>query len=97
MSPARRRLVELMRRVHFGRLEGLVVRGGEPVLDGGDAPRVFLEVKFGGENGLRAEAGAGGGVGGGPSLKPQVAELFAHFDRLVDALGFDDRAHIDRW
>ena len=33
LSPARRRLVELMQEVNFGRIEGLHVRDGEPILE----------------------------------------------------------------
>lgn len=33
LTPARRRLLELMQEINFGRIEGLAVRGGEPVLD----------------------------------------------------------------
>lgn len=46
-------LVELMQRVNFGRIEGLIVRDGEPVLD--PPPRVVHEIKFSGENGPRPE------------------------------------------
>lgn len=44
LSPARRQLLELLQTLRFGRIEGLVVRGGEPVLD--PAPRAIREVKF---------------------------------------------------
>ena len=74
----RRRLVELMQWINFGRIEGLIVRGGQPVLDD-PAPKVFREVKFGGDNGPRPEAGAGEFA-----RKAQVVELFEHFDRLGD-------------
>jgi hypothetical protein len=42
-----------MQRLNFGRIEDLVVRGGEPVFD--PAPRVIQKVKIGGENGPRTE------------------------------------------
>ena len=80
LSPARRRLVELMQRVNFGRIEAFAVRGGQPLLDH-PRPRVVLELKFGADNGPRPEAGASGDF----LLKPQVVELFAQFDRLGDA------------
>jgi hypothetical protein len=51
LSPARRRLVELFQSLHFGRIEGLVVRGGEPILD--PPTRIFRERKFAGESGPR--------------------------------------------
>jgi hypothetical protein len=31
LTPARRRLVERLQQLNFGRIEGLLVRGGEPV------------------------------------------------------------------
>ena len=78
VSAARRRLIELMQQINFGRIEGLFVRNGEPALD--PPPKVFLEVKFGGENGPRPEA-----IVGDFALKAQVVELLNHFDRLKDA------------
>jgi hypothetical protein len=78
LSPARRSLVLLMRDVNFGRVEHLLVRGGEPVLAGDAATRVFRELKFGGDNGPRPDPAA-------EPLKPQVLELFDQFDRLGDA------------
>jgi hypothetical protein len=78
LPPNRRRLVELMQRVNFGRIENLVVRRREPVFD--PAPRVVSEWKFGAaENGPRPEIGL-------PdfALKPQVLELFALFDTVPD-------------
>lgn len=42
-----------MQRLNFGRIEGLIVRGGEPLLD--PAPKVIQKVKIGGENGPRPE------------------------------------------
>jgi hypothetical protein len=77
LSPACRQLLELMQLVNFGRIEGLVVRAGDPVLD--PIPRVVREVKFGGENGPRPERNAGNFA-----LKEQVVELFRHLDLLGD-------------
>lgn len=76
LSPARRRLLALLQDTNFGRVEGLVVRGGEPVL--APPPRVVREHKFGGENGPRPEAGL-------PDfgLKAQHRDLL----RLLDELG----------
>lgn len=76
LSPARRQLVALMQKLNFGRLEGLAVRGSEPVLD--PMPAVIREHKFGGDNGPRPEAGRGD-----HALKAQVVDLMA----LLDALG----------
>ncbi len=77
LSAARQHLLELMQRLNFGRIEGLVVRSGEPVLD--PAPRVVREIKFGAENGPRSELGAKDFT-----LKSQLVELFEHFDRVGD-------------
>jgi hypothetical protein len=79
LSPARRRLVELMQRTNFGRLENIMIRDGDPVLDD-PGPRVVLEVKFAGDNGVCAQVGTGDF-----SLKAQIIDLFAHFDRLRHA------------
>lgn len=54
LSEGRRRLLRLMRELHFGSIEGLEIRGGEPVFD--PAPRVVREIKFGGENEPRTDA-----------------------------------------
>ena len=75
LSPARRRLLELLQQVNFGRLESLVIVDGEPVFD--PPPRIVREIKFGGENGPRAELGASDFL-----LKSQVIELLAFFDEL---------------
>jgi hypothetical protein len=77
LSGPRQRLVELMQRLNFGRLEHLVVRGGEPVLD--PMPRVIREHKFAGENGPRAELRAADFL-----LKNQVADLFRLLDQVRD-------------
>ena len=80
LSPGRRRLLELMQRVNFGRIENLRLRDGDPVFDAPSPPRVVLELKFGAENGPRPEAAVVDFA-----LKQQVLDLFAHFDRLRDA------------
>jgi hypothetical protein len=75
LSESRKQLVELMQTINFGRIEGLAVLSGDPVLD--PPPRVIREVKFGGENGPRQELRASNFL-----LKNQVVELFEHFDRF---------------
>ncbi|MBP3954803.1 hypothetical protein J8F10_05845 [Gemmata sp. G18] len=77
LSPARHHLVELLQRLNFGRIEGLEVRGGEPVL--APMPRVIREHKFAGDNGPRPEAGR-------PDcrLKSQVADLMHLLDNIGD-------------
>ena len=79
LSPARRRLVELMQQVNFGQIEHLVIRAGDPVFE--PAPRVVHEIKFGAaENGARPELGAGDF-----RLKGHLVELFRTLDALGDA------------
>lgn len=75
LSAQQVRLLELMQDINFGRIEGLSVRDGEPVLD--PHPRVIREVKFGGDNSARPEIDASNFL-----LKAQVIELFQHFDEL---------------
>ena len=79
LPASRRRLVELMQRVNFGRIEHLVIRDGEPVLD--PPPRVVREIKIGGDNGPRAEVRREDFV-----LKSQVTELFDHLRELGDGV-----------
>lgn len=64
-----------MQRINYGRIEGLLVRCGEPVID--PPPRIVREIKFGGENGPRVEAAKSDFV-----LKAQVRELFAQLEAL---------------
>jgi len=55
LLPAQTELVELMQKIDFGIIEGLVIRGGLPVLK--PRPRIVRDVKFGSGNGHRNEAG----------------------------------------
>ena len=77
LSPARRQLLERLQQINFGRLVNLAVRNGEPVFD--PPPRIFREIKFGGENGPRPEAAINNF-----SLKSQIVELFRELDELRD-------------
>jgi hypothetical protein len=79
LCPAGVRLVELMQRINFGRIERLAVRGGEPVFD--PPPRVVREIKFGGDNGPRPESAKADF-----SLKSQVCGLFARLEALGDGV-----------
>lgn len=53
LSPVRQQLLAQMQQLNFGRIEQLVIRGGEPVLD--PEPVIVREHKFAGENGPRSE------------------------------------------
>ena len=76
LSSPRRHLLQLMQDLHFGRIEGLVVREGEPVLD--PPPRMMREIKFGGEEGLRRREPRSDDF----ALKAQVVEFFEFLDHL---------------
>jgi hypothetical protein len=75
--PASAQLVELMQAVNFGRIEALVVRGGQPVFD--PAPCIIEKVKMGGDNGPRPEIGYTDF-----RLKGGVVELLELIGRLQD-------------
>ena len=68
-------IVELMQSINYGRIENLVVRHGEAVLD--PPPRVVREIKFCAENGARPESARHDFT-----LKSQVLELFAHMEAM---------------
>jgi len=68
LSPARRRLLEMLQQVNFGRLESIVIVNGEPAF--APPPRIVREIKFGGENGPRPELSVSDFL-----LKSQVVEL----------------------
>ena len=55
LSDPQHRLIELMQFLNFGRIEALLVQGGEPVFE--PPPRIIQKLKMGGENGPRLEAG----------------------------------------
>ena len=74
LSPARRQLVELMQDVNYGRIEQLVVRDGEPVLD--PRPHVRRVILLGKDTGAHAAR-----RNADFALKDKVLELFAVFDR----------------
>jgi hypothetical protein len=77
LTPSRKRLLELMQQIRFGRIEGLAVRAGEPVLE--PALIVVREVKFAAENGPRPEASLQDFV-----LKHQHRDLFTLLDEMGD-------------
>lgn len=77
LTPARRRLIEVMQAVNFGRIEFLAVRGGEPVFD--PPPRVVREIKFGGDNDPRPERSLDDFA-----VKGGVAELLGWLARIGD-------------
>jgi hypothetical protein len=76
LSPARRQLLELIRRYNFCVIENLEVRGGEPVLD--PPPRVTQEIKIGTDNDPRLE------IKNDFLLQGQIIELLHHLDCVGD-------------
>jgi hypothetical protein len=77
LSPERRRLLETMQRVNFGRIELLEIRDGEPIFD--PPPRIVKDLKIGGENSARPELEKEDFL-----LKAPVIEFFEHLGRLGD-------------
>jgi hypothetical protein len=77
LSVARRRLVNLMSRLRFGRLEGLDVRSGEPLFS--PPPRVFRELKF--ESSSEPQTVR---TSRDFAVKREVIELFKLLDRIGD-------------
>ena len=78
LSPARRQLLFCLQSINFGRIEGLRLQDGEPVLETATTVR---EIKFGGDNAPRPEVDLTDF-----QLKAQVIELFSHFDRIRDGM-----------
>jgi hypothetical protein len=77
LSPSRQRLIELLQELNFGRIEGLVVRAGEPVFD--PPPRIIREVKFAADNEPRPER-----LSTNFQLKSQQTELIELLNRFGD-------------
>jgi hypothetical protein len=73
LTPPQARLVDLMQRINFGRIEGLHILNGEPQFD--PPPRVFRDVKPGRGNGPRPEAAKSDF-----DLKIEVIDLFVHLE-----------------
>ena len=57
LSPSWQRLLRLFQTIHFGRVEELEIRNGEPVFS--PEPRVFLELKLDAADGPRPEVRLG--------------------------------------
>ena len=79
ISPAKRRLLQLMQEVYYGRVDGLVIKDGEPVFD--PAPKVVREIKFGGDNGPKPLI-----MSRALFDRPQIAELFEHLAQISEGV-----------
>jgi hypothetical protein len=75
LSRSRQRLLELIERYSFARIENIEVRGGEPVFN--PAPRVIQEVKFGVEEEPHPDA-----ANDNLPLRAPIVTLFEHLERL---------------
>ena len=76
LSTAQKRMLEAMQRVNFGRIEGLTITDGEPVLS--PRPRIVKDVKLGAaDSGTRPELEADDFA-----LKREHIELFETFRQL---------------
>ena len=78
LTPARRRLVALVRQLQFGRIENLVIAGGDP--DWSESPRVVCEEKLG------AAAVPVSPAADDFELKAQWADLFRRFDLMAEGV-----------
>lgn len=79
LSRSRRRLLELMRDVGYGRIENLTIRAGEPIFD--ESLLLFREVLLGRKSKEHAV----------PSendfeLKAQIMDLFEYFNRMQNGI-----------
>ncbi len=76
LSPPRQRLVELMQRINFGRIEALELRDGEPVLD--PSAHIVRSIRLGiATTTSRPESGLRDFV-----LKDRVVDLFDRIDEV---------------
>ena len=79
LSPSRKTLVEVMRRLHFGQILGLHLRTGNPVFD--PAPQLVRDRKLAGESLPRPDP-----AGEDFLLKEQIVELFRLFGEIQDGV-----------
>jgi hypothetical protein len=77
LSALRQDLLQTMQQIHFGKIEGLIIRGGEPCSS--PAPKITQEIKLGGE-----AAEPKGPAKDDFALKRHATDLFDQFDRLPD-------------
>ena len=85
LSEPRRKLVQVIRRLHYGQILQLQILKGEPVFD--PAPQVVRDIKLASDPSPRPEPRAAT-----TELTQQFWDLFAFFDQLRD--GVIDRIEI---
>lgn len=79
ISEAQKRLLQLMQEVHYGKIEDLVISGGEPVM--GLNVKVLRDVKLSGESSRKPVFADRDYLD-----KPQVVEMLRQFRRLGDGV-----------
>lgn len=79
LSPAKKRLLELMQQMNFCRIQRLEVKAGEPVFN--PPPTVIQDLRIGGNNDPRVEVHLRD-----YTLKQAHLELFQHLDELRDGV-----------
>jgi len=80
LSTPQKRLLEIMQKMNFGRIERLSVRGGQPEFS--SPPKLVRDVKFGApDNGARPELATSDFA-----LKREHVELFENLRRLGDGI-----------
>ena len=79
LSPARRRLLELMQSIGYGRIQNLIIRDGDPVFR--PPPYVVREFKLNSDDDADHELAAVDF-----ELKLEVVRLFRRLDRLGDGM-----------
>lgn len=79
LTPARRRLLELMQKHNFCKMERLEIRNGEPVFD--PPPTIIQHLRIGGDNEPRIQVHLKNF-----QLKQAHLELFQHLDDLRDGI-----------
>jgi hypothetical protein len=80
LSAPQKRLLETIQKMNYGRIEGLWIRGGEPIFD--PPPRIVKDVKLGAaDSGARAELESTDFA-----LKREHIELFENLRRLGDGI-----------
>ncbi len=76
MTPAMWRFIIEMQRIRYGRIEGLLVRQGSPVLE--PPPCIFREIRLGGD-GIRTRINVEA-----IAQRAQVRDMVSHMDSIGD-------------
>ena len=77
LTASKRKLLELMQHINFGRIDGLTIENSEPVFD--PPPRVVREIKLGGVYSPRPEIESDNFT-----LKSKAVEFLSHLEHLCN-------------